>query len=79
MNTTPYLQHVRDILDFLEQTQGPAITAAADLVVDALTHGGTVNCAEIGHGIHMDFLNRAGGLVAVQPFSWNITVTNPLP
>jgi len=76
--TTPldYLAAVRRVLDHLEQTQLPAIDGAADLVVEALTHRGAVWCAEIGHGIQGDFINRAGGLAAVQLFHCGLSVTD---
>jgi len=71
-----YLAAMRGILDHLEQTQLPAIDRAADLVVAALTQRGAVWCAEIGHGIQGDFINRAGGLAAVQLFHGALTVTD---
>jgi uncharacterized phosphosugar-binding protein len=75
MTTTHrYLDTVRGILTHLEQTQLPAIDQAASLIVHALTHKGAVYCAEIGHGIHGDFINRAGGLAAVQAFSRHFTI-----
>lgn len=74
-----YLEAVRHVLNHLEKSQLPAIDRAADLVVHALTHGGTVRCAEIGHGIQGDFIGRAGGLAAVQPFSFSLTTNDKVP
>ncbi len=74
-----YFDAVRGILHHLESTQLPVLERAADMVVKALLSGGTVNCSEIGHGLQGDFINRAGGLCAVQPFSFHMNVTNPLP
>lgn len=74
-----YLNAVRGILTHIEQTQLPAIHQAADLIVYALTHKRAVYCAEIGHGIHGDFIGRAGGLAAVQAFSRRPTIKDPLP
>jgi len=74
-----YLQAVRKILDHLESTQQPAIGEAAELVAHALTHGGVVYCYEIGHANQHDFLNRAGGLAAVRPFTFSFTVDDPVP
>lgn len=74
-----YLNAVRDILDHLENTQLPAVEQAADLVIQALTHGGAVFCSEIGHGNQGDFIGRAGGLAAVQPFSFGLNVHDPVP
>ena len=68
MTPTHYLAAVRTVLDHIERTQLPAIDRAADLVVHALTHQGAVFCAEIGHSNQNDFINRAGGLAAVQAY-----------
>lgn len=74
-----YTAAARQVIDFLESRQATAIEAAADMIVTSLRQGGTVSCSEIGHGIQGDFLGRAGGLYAVQPFSYSLNVTNPLP
>lgn len=73
-----YLDVVRRTLDYIQQTQLPAIERAADLVVHALLHGGAVFCAEIGHGVESDFIHRAGGLAAVQRFSVRLDVHEPV-
>jgi uncharacterized phosphosugar-binding protein len=74
-----YLEAVRGILDYLEGTQLPAVDEAAGLIAHALTHNGAVYCSEIGHGNQGDFLNRAGGLAAVQPFKFALALTDPVP
>lgn len=74
-----YLEQVRIILDHLENTQLPAVEKAADLIVQALTNKGCVFCAEIGHGIQGDFINRAGGLAAIQKFSFNLDISDKVP
>ncbi len=79
MTSFRYLGAVRKVLEHLERTQGPAIEQAADLVVESITHGGVVYCYEIGHGNQGDFLNRAGGLAAVQSFSFSMNVHAPVP
>jgi len=71
-----YLNAVRGILDHLEQTQLDNVDRAADLIIEALTHGGAVFCAEIGHSNQHDFLNRAGGLAAVHAFSFNCNIND---
>ena len=73
-----YLDTVRGILDHLEKTQLPAIEQASELIIHALTHQGAVFCAEIGHANQMDFLNRAGGLAAVQAFNFSCSITDPV-
>ena len=78
MVTHKYADQVRRILEHLETNQPTAIEAAADLVVKSITNGGAVFCHEIGHGNQYDFLNRAGGLAVVQPFSFEFTLKNPI-
>jgi len=79
MTPKKYLEQVRMILDHLEQTQLPAVEKAADLIMQALINKGCVFCAEIGHGIQGDFLGRAGGLLAVQKFSFNLDIADKVP
>jgi uncharacterized phosphosugar-binding protein len=73
-----YLDAVRGILTHLETTQLEAVESAADLVIAAMTQGGAIFCAEIGHSNQADFLNRAGGLAALQPFSFNFGANAPV-
>lgn len=79
MSALSYLEEVRRITRHLEETQMDAIGRAADAVRNAITHGGVVYCTEIGHGNQYDFLNRAGGLAAVQHFTFSNTVNAPTP
>jgi len=79
MTPKKYLEQVKIILNHLEQTQLPAVEKAADLIVQALTNKGCVFCAEIGHGTQGDFINRAGGLAAVQKFSFNLDISDKVP
>ena len=78
MTTPRYLTAIRGTIDRLEATQLPAIERAAELIVQALTHGGAVFVSEIGHGNQLDFLNRAGGLAAVQAFTFDCHVAAPV-
>ena len=55
------------------------IDEAAKAIADAMKSGHYVFCSQIGHGIQGDFINRAGGLGNVRPFSWNFSVNNPMP
>jgi uncharacterized phosphosugar-binding protein len=79
MTHLKYIEAVRGILAHIEKTQIPSIERAADLVIDALTHHGTIHCHGIGHGTEGDFINRAGGLAAVQPFSFGLNLNDPVP
>lgn len=73
-----YLEVIRGMLDHLEKTQLPNVEKAADLVANSLANGGAVFCHDIGHGIQGDFINRAGGLAAVQQFSFGLNVRDPV-
>jgi uncharacterized phosphosugar-binding protein len=73
-----YLRAVAELCERLDG-QAPAVEAAADLIVTALTNGGAVFTAEVGHGNQHDWLNRAGGLAALRAFSWSFTLTDSPP
>lgn len=73
-----YLDAVRQVIRHLEETQLEPIERAAELAVGALLNDGAVFCAEIGHGIQGDFLNRAGGLAALQPLAFGLNVNDPV-
>lgn len=73
-----YLEAVRGILNHLEETQLENVEKAANLVVDSLKNGGSIFLSGIGHSNEQDFLNRAGGLAAVQAFSFNFHLNNPV-
>lgn len=74
-----YLQSIRNLLDHLETSQTGAIRDAGALVATALLGDGVVYCYEIGHSNQNDFLDRAGGLAAVRPFTFSFAVTDPVP
>lgn len=74
-----YIDAVRRVLHHLEATQSENIERAAELVIGAYSRGGAVFCSEIGHGIQGDFLNRAGGLAALQPFTFSFSVQDSVP
>ena len=73
-----YLDAVRDVLAHLGNKELANVEKAADAVIAAYTHGGAVHCAGIGHGNEGDFLNRAGGLAAVHPFSYSLVINDPV-
>lgn len=76
--TSRYSAAIRGVIDHLDTTQVSVIEKAADIVVESLTHGGAIFCSEIGHSNQWDFLNRAGGLAALQSFTYNININSPV-
>lgn len=79
MTAFRYLEAVRHVVDHLEATQAENVERAAQMIITALRNRGAVFCSEIGHGIQGDFLNRAGGLAAVQPFTFSFHLQDPVP
>lgn len=78
MTPLKYIEAVRGILSHLEETQLDNVEKAAGIVVESLKNGGAIWLSGIGHGNEQDFLNRAGGLAAVQAFSFNFNINNPV-
>jgi uncharacterized phosphosugar-binding protein len=76
--TSRYTAAIRGVIDHLDTAQAPIIEKAADIIVESLTHGGAIFCSEIGHSNQWDFLNRAGGLAALQAFSFNCNTNAPV-
>ncbi len=74
-----YGEAVRGLIEHLCANQREAIERAAALVDASVANGGVVFCASIGHGNEQDFLNRAGGPAFLQPFSWSLSVRDPVP
>ncbi len=73
-----YLNTIRRLLDHYEQTQMDAIERAAAMVADSVLGGGAVHLAAIGHSNEQDFLNRAGGPAFLQPFSFSLSLNDPV-
>lgn len=64
-----YLRTLAAIVETLETRAYPRIEAAAELVADALQHGGTLHAFGSGHShlLAEELYYRAGGLVRVRP------------
>ena len=78
MAPVKYIEAVRGVLTFLENNQIDKIEQSADLVVESLRNGGAVFCAGIGHNNQDDFLGRAGGLAALNPFTFSFNMNSPV-
>lgn len=62
-----YFAAIRQLLDELEESQGAAITRAAEMIADVIADGGVIHVFGSGHS-HMlaeEVFHRAGGLMAV--------------
>ncbi|MBS2964214.1 SIS domain-containing protein [Actinocrinis puniceicyclus] len=65
VDTASFLGKVREQLDRIESTQGPAIERAADLIAACLADGGVLQVFGTGHSeaLAMELCGRAGGLI----------------
>ena len=79
MTAHDYLERVREILAHYEDEQADVFDAAATLVIDAFDNGGAVYCHHLGHGLERDSIHRAGGLVGVKRFDFNVRVNAEVP
>ena len=68
-----YLNTIRTLIDSIEVEQAPQTDGAAEAIVNALVAGNDLYISGLGHGNDGDLLNRAGGLVVPQPFSFSFS------
>ncbi|MDF1512984.1 MAG: sugar isomerase domain-containing protein [Anaerolineae bacterium] len=52
------------------------IQKAADICVEALTHGGAIHIYDSGHLVSHELIRRAGGLVAINRLTFSLNVEN---
>ena len=69
---------VSGVFEKIRTTQGSAIESAAEAVAVSLAGGGAVCVMDTGHMLKHEAFNRAGGLMALAPFSYALDVENPL-
>ena len=74
-----YLGEIRSLLDKIQTTQADSIAKAADMVVDAVSHGGAVHVMDTGHMLMHELFGRTGGLMMLRPVNINMDVQNPGP
>lgn len=74
-----YFERIRAQITILEQRSRPAIEQAADKCAESLLRGGVVHVYDTGHLVSRELINRAGGLAAFSPLSFDLQVTNTNP
>jgi len=74
-----YFDKMREIITHLETIEEDNIERAAETISSSLLNGGVLFTSSIGHGNHEDFLNRAGGLAAVQYFAASVKIESNVP
>jgi len=65
-------------LHALRDGSGSTIREGARLCAEAIDEGGVVHIYDTGHLVSRELVNRAGGLAAVLPFAFTLTVENPV-
>ncbi|HOF40055.1 MAG TPA: sugar isomerase domain-containing protein [Candidatus Hydrogenedentes bacterium] len=66
------------VFEKIRTTQRSAIESAAEAIAASLADGGAVCVMDTGHMLKHEAFNRAGGLMALAPFSYALDVENPL-
>ncbi|MCS7066111.1 MAG: sugar isomerase domain-containing protein [Fimbriimonadales bacterium] len=74
-----YFTKLRQQLEELEKRSLRAIEQAAEVCASCLLNGGVVHVYDTGHLVSRELINRAGGLAAFTPFSFDLQVHNPNP
>jgi len=74
-----YLDEIRSLLDKIQTTQAENIAEAADMIVDAVSHGGAVHVMDTGHMLMHELFGRTGGLMMLRPVNITMDVQNPGP
>lgn len=73
-----YFEAVDHVLETIRTTQRPAIEQAAETIAQSLANGGVLSVMDTGHMLRHEAFNRAGGLMVMTPFSYTMTVENPM-
>ena len=68
-----YQQLIADIA----RSQGEAIRRAAKLCADCLSRQGVIHIYDTGHLVSRELINRVGGLAAMSPLNFSLSVENP--
>lgn len=63
----------------IREEQRGAIEAAAEAIAKSLSAQGALAVMDTGHMLKHEALVRAGGLMAIAPFSYELTVENDMP
>lgn len=69
-----YSSALKEVLREIDETQGPAIDAAASLIVESVVNGGTWDLYDTGHMLMREAVGRAGGLTMVTPIRVEVRV-----
>jgi len=72
-----YLDRLRALLDN-HREQLDAIGEAAEAIATRLADGGALHVYDTGHLLNQELVHRAGGLLAMTPLAFGMSVNNPV-
>jgi uncharacterized phosphosugar-binding protein len=72
-----YFGAVEETLERIRTTQLGAIRRAAEMVAQSLAKRGTLHIMDTGHMLKHEAFFRAGGMMAIVPFSYELKIENP--
>lgn len=73
-----YFEAMGKVLAAIRDTQRVAIEAAGEAVAQSLAGGGALSVMDTGHMMRHEALCRAGGMMAIAPFAYDLTVDNAM-
>ena len=73
-----YFEAVERVFERIRTTQRDAILCAAKAIADRLADRGALLVMDTGHMLRHEAFFRAGGLMAIAPFSYALQVDNPI-
>lgn len=71
-----FFTSLESTLHFIRTEQAANIKKAAGIVADSLAQQGLLAVMDTGHMLKYEALNRAGGLMAISPFDYELRVEN---
>jgi len=74
-----YFETIIEQIRKVEERSLEAIHQAVDRCVQCLQNRGVIHIYDTGHLVSRELINRAGGLVAFSPLTFDLTVNNPNP
>jgi uncharacterized phosphosugar-binding protein len=72
-----YFEAVEKTLGAIRRTQREAIVEAASAIAESLASSGALSIMDTGHLLRHEAWFRAGGIMAMAPFSYELKVENP--
>jgi uncharacterized phosphosugar-binding protein len=73
-----YFTAIDDVFARIRATQLDAIKTVAEAVATSLANGGALVVMDTGHMLRHEAMVRAGGLMVIAPFSYNLNVENTM-